>query len=207
MSAPLPRLYVIADLAYMGGLAPWFDLLRQLSEAAEREHFAIQVRANTLDRTTFASAARQARQAVGRHAFVVLNGCAADAAELGYDGVHWPESRIPSEAADAPPPFRSAAVHSVAAIRRAERAAATAVLFGPVFAPRWKAAEARGIGALRTAVQSTELPVYALGGVGVDRVAACLATGAHGVAAVSGIATADPRGAVRAYVRAVRATG
>ena len=197
-----PKLYAIADLAYMGGVAPWLDLLQQLSDAAERHRFIVQVRATTLADDAFATAARQARDAVGRHALLVLNGCAALAEELGYDGVHWPESQIPAEPSDTSLPFRSAAVHSLAAIRKAERAGATAALFSPVFSPRWKSAEAQGIEALRLAARATALPVYALGGVSIERTPACLEAGAHGVATVSGMATDHPGCAAAAYLAA-----
>lgn len=197
-----PKLYAIADLAYMGGVAPWLDLLQQLSDAAERHRFIVQVRATTLAGDAFATAARQARHAVGRHALLVLNGCTTLAEELGYDGVHWPESQIPAQPTDTSLPFRSAAVHSLAATRKAERAGATAALFSPVFSPRWKSAQAQGVEALRLAARATALPVYALGGVSTERTPTCLEAGAHGVATVSGIATDHPWRAVAAYVAA-----
>ncbi len=196
-----PRLYAIADVAYMGGLGPWLDLLRQLNEAAARHRFIIQVRAVGLEGAEFATAARTARQVVDAPALLVLNGPSDLAAELGYDGVHWPESRIPSKAPEGVPAFRSAAVHSIAAVRKAESADATALVYSPVFSPSWKVADAVGVDALRDAAEATDLPVYALGGVSVERTSGCLDAGAHGIAAVSGIATEDPGGAVAAYLR------
>ena len=194
-----PRLYAIADVAYMGGVEPWLDLLRQLNEAAWRHRFIVQVRAPALQGGDFLRAAREARRIMDGPAPLVLNGRAEVAGELGYDGVHWPEKRIP-EAAVGGPAFRSAAVHSIAAIRKAERAAATALVYSPVFSPPWKSAEAVGVDALRGAIAATELPVYALGGVSPERTPECLDAGAHGVATVSGIARENPRGAVAAYV-------
>ena len=134
-------------------------------------------------------------------ALLVLNGPGDLAAELGYDGVHWPESRIPPNAREGGPAFRSAAVHSIAAVRKAESADATALIYSPVFSPSWKAANAVGLGALRDVAEATDLPVYALGGVSVERTSGCMHAGAHGVAAVSGIATDDPGAAVGAYLR------
>ena len=197
----LPRLYVIADLGYMGSIGPWLGLLERLNAAAEGHRFIVQVRATALGVAEFAAAARQARRLIGDQVLLVLNGPAAVAAELGYDGVHWPETRIPSDAADSALAFRSAAVHSIAAIRKAEGASATALVFSPVFSPRWKAADAAGVDPLRRAVGSTALPVYALGGVSLDRVGVCLDVGAHGVATVSGVAVATPGSAVAEYLR------
>lgn len=195
-----PRLYVIADVAYMGGIGPWLDLLRQLNEAARGHRFIVQVRATALDGVEFTTAAQKARRVMQGSAPLVLNGPGDVAAELGYEGVHWQESRIPAKAPVGGPVFRSAAVHSIAAIQRAERAGATALVFSPVFSPSWKPADAVGLGALQSATVTTDLPVYALGGVSVERTPECLEAGAHGVATVSGIATGDPAGAVAAYV-------
>ncbi len=195
-----PRLYVIADLAYMGGLGPWLELLRQLNEAAGEHRFIVQVRATDLDSHEFMAAAQAARRIMRRSAPLVLNGPADMALALGYDGVHWPESRIPIKAPVDGPAFRSAAVHSIAAIRKAERAAATALVYSPVYSPSWKPAQAVGLDGLGSAVAATDLPVYALGGVSLPRTSACLGAGAHGIATVSGVATADPRAMVAAYV-------
>lgn len=195
-----PRLYVIADVGYMGGIGPWLDLLRQLSESAARHRFIVQVRAASLKGPEFASAARKARQVMGGDALLVLNGPGELAAELGYDGVHWPESRIPTKGPAVGPAFRSAAVHSIAAVRKAERADATALIYGPIFPPTWKPADAVGLDALRSATADTSLPVYALGGVSVERAPECLDVGAHGIATVSGVATDNAGAAVAAYL-------
>ena len=195
-----PRLYVIADLAYMGGIGPWLDLLRQLNDAAGWNRFIVQVRATALDGAEFTTAAQKARGVMQGPAPLVLNGPGDVATELGYDGVHWPESRIPANAPIGGPVFRSAAVHSIAALQGAERAGATALVFSPVFSPSWKPADAVGLGALQSATATTDLPVYALGGVSVERASECLEVGAYGVATVSGIATGDPAAAIAAYV-------
>lgn len=195
-----PRLYVVADMAYMGGFGPWLDLLQQLNEAAGRHRFIVQVRATMLEGAELTKAVGMARRVMHGRALLVLNGRGDMAAAFGYDGVHWPEARIPTKAVVGGPAFRSAAVHSIAAIRNAERAAATALLYSPVFSPSWKSAQSVGVDALRDAVAATDLPIYALGGVSLERTPECLAAGAHGVATVSGIATEDPRSAVAAYV-------
>ena len=195
-----PRLYVIADVAYMGGFGPWLGLLRHLNEAAGQHRFIVQVRAPALERREFVRAVAKARRIMTGPALLVLSGPDNLAAELGYDGVHWPEARIPAKTPVGGPAFRSAAVHSIAAIRRAERAGATALVFSPVFSPSWKPTDAVGLGALQNATVATDLPVYALGGVSVERTSECLEAGANGVATVSGIATGDPGAAIAAYV-------
>lgn len=210
MTEPLPRLYAIADLQFAGSEATWLDGLRRLARAAAADELpariAMQVRARQLAGSALEAAAARARAALGDASLAVLNGPVEMAARLGYHGAHWPESQVPQ----APPvgpalAFVSAAAHSIEAVRRAERAGANAVLFSPVFQPGWKRGNPTGLAALQAAATATPLPVYALGGVTVERVQSCLAHGAYGVASVSGIfADADPATAARRLLGTVR---
>lgn len=182
-------LYVIVDREYAGDDSRWLRLLHEIAAAARDAPMLIQVRAKGLPAPAFESLAARARAIVTHGPPLVLNGDAETACRLGYDGVHWPEAAIP----DAPSQeaatlrWRTAAVHSMAAVRAAEAAGATALVFAPVFAPGWKPGIAAGLDALRTAVDATALPVYALGGITPERVADCRRTGAAGVAVVSGV--------------------
>jgi thiamine-phosphate pyrophosphorylase len=130
---------------------------------------------------------------------VLLNGTEAEARRLGFDGVHWPESSIPrgQPSPETTPFVRSAAVHSAAAVGRAEAAGADLVVFGPVFTSGTKAGV--GTAALAEVVRRSNLPVLAIGGIEAARVAACLAAGAAGVAVVSAVfaAAVDPRATLR----------
>ena len=183
----LPRLCVVADLGFVGDQASWLLALRQLGDAATHASIAVQVRAKELSGTAFADAAAHARQALGDGPLAVLNGPAELATALCYDGVHWPEAHMPNAYAETSLAWRSAAIHSVSAIARAERAAATALVFAPVFAPQWKTTRGAGLAALREIAQAATLPVYALGGIDSERVGDCLDAGAYGVAVLSGI--------------------
>ena len=203
----LPRLYAIADLDFAGGLDGFSRCVASLADAARGNcsQLAIQVRARRASATALEALARSSREAVGEEALLVLNGPETLAVELGYDGVHWPEAQIPCVPAESPSlGFRTAATHSIEAVRRAHRAGATAVVYGPVFAPSWKHAEPAGLEALRECAAASPLPVYALGGIGPAQVADCLAAGAHGIAVLSGIAgAADPVVATLEYLAAV----
>ena len=203
----LPRLYAIADLDYAGSQAEFLRCIAALAEAARLHpsQLAIQVRARQASASALAALARTSREAVGKEALLLLNGPEALAAELGYDGVHWPEARIPGAPEESHNfAIRTAAAHSIKAVRRAHRAGATAAVYGPVFAPTWKHAEPVGLAALRNCAEASPLPVYALGGIGPDQVSECLAAGAHGIAVLSGIAgAADPVAATLEYLAAV----
>ena len=77
---------------------------------------------------------------------------------------------------------------------------------GPVFGTSSKAnpAPTMGLELLGRIVESCEQPVIAIGGIAPDRVADVLATGAHGVAVLSGVVVQpDPTAAARAYREAI----
>jgi thiamine-phosphate diphosphorylase len=200
----LPALLVVADLVYAGEEGRWLRLLREVGEAADGRPVAVQVRAKDVPHETFEALATRGRAAVPPGVPLVLNGDESLAVALGYKGVHWPEASVPASRAESVLAWLSAAVHSTEAARRAERAGATALVVGSVFAPGSKAGEAAGLAALRAVCAATALPVYAIGGVTPERVRACLEAGAAGVAAVSGVlGAASPARAIEAYLAAV----
>jgi thiamine-phosphate diphosphorylase len=76
-------------------------------------------------------------------------------------------------------------VHSVASAQQAEREGADFVIFGPV----WQSAshpggEPAGVAALERVVRAVGIPVLAIGGVTIERIAECHAAGAAGYAAI-----------------------
>jgi thiamine-phosphate diphosphorylase len=134
---------------------------------------------------------------------VLLNGLTETALQLGYAGVHWPEVLIP-ERDEQPGLLRGASVHSVEAVAKAETAGADFMVAGTVFDAGSKPAPGAGLEALRRMAESTQLPMLAIGGVTPERVAACIAAGAAGVAVVSSVLRApDMAAAVLALRNAV----
>ena len=204
-----PPLYVVADLDFVGDTERWLQCLAALDALGKQEPrtLAIQIRAKGRAETELAAVARLARQAV-THVPLALNGSSWLASELGYDGVHWPAASLSAFediATDAIGhlTIRTAAIHSAGDVANAERAGATALIFAPVYAPRWKAVPAAGLDALRQAIAATALPVYALGGVTPERVKSCIEAGAHGVAVLSGVMGATPAADAARYVNAL----
>lgn len=206
------RLLVVADRDYVGEDERWLALITEIVQAAAGRPVAIQVRAKSVPRAQFGVLAARVRDTVPRDVPLLLNiggsGGAALAERLGYSGVHWPEADIPLARPPHALAFRSAAVHSIEAVRCAERAGADVVVFGAVFAPGSKTGEGVGLEALSAVSHATALPVFAIGGIHPEQVADCLRAGAHGVAVVSGILGApDVRAAIDQYLRAINAAG
>jgi len=196
-----PRLYLIADHEYCGGTERWLDLIGLAVEALpDRFPAALQLRAKQLGEPDRAAALEAALDRLSNCTTpVFVNGPEIDGASAQARGIHWPENAIPTRPQPVPVGFRRAAsVHSAEAARHASVAGAEFGVFAPVFDPGSKPGSGRGIEALRELVGAVNLPMLALGGVGVAQVAACLQAGAAGVAVVSAVFGADdPTAAVR----------
>lgn len=206
--AVVPKLYVIVDLAYAGSEARWLQLMQQVAAAAVGKRVMLQVRAKNTDARRFSGLAARARDVVPPETPLVLNGDTGLAKELGYDGAHCPERLIPETPLDEMDFFVTAAAHSPAAVLRAARANATAVVFAPVFSPGSKPGKGVGLDALQDATAASDAPVLALGGITPERTGMCIDAGAVGVAVISGVLGADnPATAIDEYLTAVEHRG
>jgi thiamine monophosphate synthase len=200
----VPRLVLVAARAAFSTDADWLAALARCATAfgrAEVPGTAVQVRIEdaALATNERATAALACVRDAAPHVPVLLNAPSLDFAGLGFDGVHWRESAIPSNA-PASSCFAMASVHSIAALHRAEAAGAHAVLYGPIWSPTWKPAQPVGLEALADITRAARVPVLAIGGITPARVAECLAAGAHGIAIASGLFTAaDPAAAFNAF--------
>jgi thiamine-phosphate diphosphorylase len=203
----------VAARAAFASDAGWLEAIRRVAAAArelEGVPLALQVRIEAPVGEADLLAVRaleQVRGPAGTNPPLFLNAPGVDALALGYDGVHWPERRIP-----AGPAARgaravgshAASVHSLGAASRAETAGARFVVFGPVWEPSWKRAPAQGVDSLRDVARACRIPVLAIGGVTPERVALCLHAGASGVAVTSGVFHArDARAALQRYAQAL----
>lgn len=204
----VPRLLVVADVDAAGGESRWERTLERLRGLRTPVPVAVQVRAKGRPTHALRALALQARRALGDTVPVVLNGPPGLARELGFAGVHWPESQIPPEVPqEAAGLLRSASVHSVEALAAAEQVAHY-VVFGPVFPPGTKAAAGVGVEALREVCRRAKVPVLAVGGITRERVAVCVQAGAAGVAVVSAVVRApDPARAAEELAEALHLEG
>lgn len=125
---------------------------------------------------------RLAGVAARRGLRLLVAGDAALAARIGAAGLHWPERQLPPRVRG----FATASAHSLAALRRAERAGAGAVLLSPVLpTASHPGAPALGIGRFAALVRASRLPVYALGGLDGRSAGRLAGSGAAGLAAIA----------------------
>lgn len=113
------------------------------------------------------------------------------AAMAGADGLHLPEwqvGRLPAVRGRHPMWLVTAAAHGRTALRRAALAGADAAFVSPVFGTRSHPG-APHLGAVRFAalVRTTDMPVYALGGVDEETVSRLRPAGIAGVAAIGAV--------------------
>lgn len=120
------------------------------------------------------------------------------------DGFHFPGGvEIPAGLRDQFPtaPF-GVSTHSSADAAAAAVSGADFVTFGPVYETPSKAAYGppQGLDALSAVTAATPIPVFAIGGITPERVADCVAAGAHGVAVIGAVMGApDVAASVREF--------
>jgi thiamine-phosphate pyrophosphorylase len=125
-------------------------------------------------------------------------------------GVHVGQDDMPAVRARqliGPDKLLGVSAETPAQAQQAERDGADYLGVGPVYATPSKsdATAPIGLDGLRAAVQSTTLPVLAIGGITSDNAAATFQAGAAGVAVISAVVgAADPEAAARA-LRSVNA--
>jgi thiamine-phosphate pyrophosphorylase len=184
------RLLAISQLATLPGAGgaggdtalAWFEAL------AAAGVDALQLREKRLDDLSLCRLARRARAALPLPAVLLVNGRADLALAAGADGVHLPADGIPAGAVRAR--FGSGlligvSTHRLEEVERARRDGADYVVFGPVYPTPAKAGcgTPAGLPALARAA-ALGIPVYALGGVTLERFGEVAAAGAAGVAGI-----------------------
>ncbi len=147
----------------------------------------------------------------GRGARLIVNDRADVALAVGADGLHLPASGLPAEVARrlvGEGLLVGVSTHSLDEARRAARAGADYVTFGPLFYTPSKAAYGPPVGleALREVVErEAGLAVLGLGGVKPGNVAEVISAGARGVALISAVIAAhDPAEAARGILQEVQ---
>jgi len=163
------------------------DSLDVVRRAADQQVELIQLRAKELCARDLAALVRNAVALAG-FTKILVNTRTDVALACGAQGVHLPANSIAPLAIRriTPPGFLiGVSCHTIAELEAAEREGADFAVFGPVFHSLTKPLTPIGLEALRAAVHSVGLPVYALGGVSMGNAGDCIAAGAAGIAGIS----------------------
>ncbi len=158
------------------------DWLRALGAAGIG---AVQIREKDLEDGALYDLTRRAREALPPATRVLVNGRLDVALAAGADGAHLPADGLPAaplRVRFGPDVLLGRSTHSLEEVERARDEGVDYVAFGPVYATPGKG-EPVGLGALARAA-ALSVPVYALGGVTLERFAELAAAGAAGVAAI-----------------------
>lgn len=196
------RLYLVTDRTQTRG-RPLTDVVEECLAAGLR---AVQLREKDLPEPEFMALARSMRDVTRRQgARLFINGRLDVARAVGADGVQRGHDALPVPVlkSRAPGLLVGASVHSVEEARAAERDHADFIVFGPVYDMPSKRGYGppQGIDALAKVVKAVTIPVFAIGGITAERLAAVRAAGAHGVAVISAILAAErPAEATKAFL-------
>jgi 8-oxo-dGTP diphosphatase len=180
----LPNAYGITCVAQLGRSA----FLARLDAALGAGLRLVQLREKSLDAETLIAVGRDI---VGRcHAAgarVLVNGDVELARRIGADGVHLPAARLMASAQRPAVELCGASCHDRAELDRAAEIGADFVVLGPVH-PTPTHAGMPTLGWERFAHLTADypLPVFALGGMRADDLAAAWSRGAHGIAMLRG---------------------
>lgn len=185
-----------------------FDFLTQLERIAAARPAGIILREKDLPLEEYTALAAQVLALCARHRVRCLLHTHPQAAQLlGCTALHMPLSLLKQMPEEQRRSFTvlGASCHSAADARLAEALGCTYITFGHVFATSCKPGlEPRGLEPLREACRAVDIPVYAIGGIRPENIAAVRACGAHGGCVMSGLMQSSDPAAVTYRNRAAR---
>lgn len=201
------RLLLISDRNL---LPPGLSLLNSVEQALNGGLPAIQLREKDLPARDLFRLAEQLRDMTRRYgARLLINDRLDVALAVEADGVQLGGKSLPTAAARrilGPNRLIGCSCHSLADAQQAAVGGADFITFSPVYFTPSKApfGPPQGLEPLQAVCAASPLPVFALGGIHLERVPAVLACGAAGVALISAILAApDPQQATRALLAAL----
>ncbi len=141
-----------------------------------------------------------------RGATFIVNDRVDLALAVGADGAHVGQEDLPAEAARrllGPQRILGVSTHSLAQAEAAVRAGADYIGFGPIFRTGTKDTgyAPRGLDGLREVRAGIQIPVLAIGGIGLENVVAVIGAGATAPAVISAIVAAHDIAAAAAEFR------
>ncbi len=205
---PLGRLHVLTDFVFQQRFSHAALAARAIAGGADTVQFRQKtgpVRARLYEAERTAAVCRDAGVPL------LIDDDLALALAVGAAGVHLGQLDLPVAVArrvlgsDA---VIGATVTNPAQAREAEAAGASYLGFGPVFPTRSKRnpVSVKGLGGLRAVCEAVSIPVVGIAGMTPERVPSVLDAGAHGVAVMTTVTTADdPKAASAAFRSAIAA--
>ncbi|HLR40066.1 MAG TPA: thiamine phosphate synthase [Virgibacillus sp.] len=133
---------------------------------------------------------------------LIVNNRMELAQEMKTGGVHMPYRNRDALDIESTHLLRTGcSVHALHEVKQVEEQGVDYLMYGHIFpSDSKKDVPPRGVKKLQAVVQSTSLPVIAIGGVTVENTAKVIATGAKGIAVLSGVLLArDPLNEVQRY--------
>ncbi|MFO0707629.1 MAG: thiamine phosphate synthase [Nitrospira sp.] len=187
------RLQLITDRSLVRGAS----LATVLRAAVDAGVPAIQLRERDLPTRPLLTLAEEIRSMTKSRGIALLINDRVDLAEaLDLDGVHLRASSLPVSVARRLVGSRrilGVSAHSIEEVRRASGEGADYVIVGPVYdtSSKRQYGAPLGLDRLADAVQSSSVPVFAIGGITRERVQDVRRAGAFGVALIGGILGRD----------------
>jgi thiamine-phosphate pyrophosphorylase len=199
------KLYLVTDRKQTGG-RPLMDVVTDALKGGVK---AVQLREKDLKTRDLLRLAYEMRQLTLKYdARLFINDRVDIAIAVDADGVQLTQKSIP--------PFAvrklssrliiGVSTHNLEEAVRAERGGADFITLGPVYPTpsKLKYGPPIGVDALREVARQVRIPVFAIGGIGMDNMAECMGAGAHGVAVISTILSAkNVRSASGKLIRAL----
>ena len=185
----LSPLYVVTD-RHQVGEGKFLDTLSQIISHGE---VMLQLREKDLPTRELLQLAQAVQfQAQLHHVPLLINDRIDLAMVVGAAGVHLRSDSLPVKQARkclGPDKIVGVSVHSVEEARSCEEAGANFVVLGPIYDTPSKRSYGKplGVQAVKVTSATCRIPVYAIGGITLERLEAVKQAGAYGVAVISAI--------------------
>ncbi|MBI3596022.1 MAG: thiamine phosphate synthase [Nitrospirae bacterium] len=196
-------LYLVTDRHQTGG-RPLDEIVEGALAGGVR---AVQLREKDLPARAFLRWAEKMRLLTARFgARLLINDRLDVCLAVGADGVHLRADSLPVPVVRkilGPERLIGQSTHAVSEVIEAQRAGADFVVLGPIYDTPSKRSMGRPLGssAIRSAASQVAIPVFAIGGIRLERILEVIQSGGQGVAVISAILQApNPREAASAVL-------
>jgi thiamine-phosphate pyrophosphorylase len=201
----LPRLYCVADAAFLPGTA---DLLGFAEALAAGGCTLVQYRNKSGNARVMLEQARELKRRVGGKVRLVMNDRADLCLVAEFDGVHVGQDDLSPESVRrivGRDRWLGVSTHNPEQLAEADRTSADYLAIGPVFSTSSKARPdpVVGLEGVRRARQLTRKPLVAIGGITRDNAASVIAAGADSVAVISDLLR-EPGKSAEEFFRVLR---